>query len=255
MKRYDGVSTFPDDLVNQGAPTQESIVTAQGKAFWVNENGAWVSEGGAPKKISSFTVDNIIKSCSDTDLLKVGAGTDEEHVLFSFPSVTMDGEVYANIALKYNIIQNTWDIRQYPSQHPFYTSYVDTNKTNYLVAGDNDGSVFIIDKGTTDNGTPISYSLETHDLYFGFRLFLKDISRVGFITSGTSKAEVMWRNSNNADDWKQLGTITSDEHLFQNLSLKGSRYNFKITETTDSGRVTIKSIEFPEGIKVFDNTK
>ena len=254
LKRYDGSSAYPEDMINQGAPSQEAIAVAQGKCFWVNENGAWATTGGEPKNIGTYTVDAIIKSCSATNLANVASGTDEEHVFWSFASVTMNGETYTNVVIKYNIFQNTWDIRQYPTLPRAYAKYVDSSDNVFLTAGDDDGNVLKMDTGTTDNGTPVYYSLETQDLTFGFRVFEKSITELGITSENISKASLMWRNTSKPEDWKSLGVIDSETQMFDQFDIRGARFNFKISESTDSGRATIKSIDFPQGIKVFDNT-
>lgn len=252
MKRWDGSTTFPEDMINQGAPSQEAIAMAQGLCFWVNENGAWVTEGGRPKKISTYTVDKIIASCSASDLQNVASGTDEEHVFWSFASVTMAGEVYTNVVLKYNILQNTWDVRQYPTLHRVYADYVDSADAHFLILGDDDGTVRKIDVGDDDDGTPIYYSLETHDWRFGFRMFLKSIARMGLITRNISNGSLLWRNTHNAEDWQPLATVNS-EVTDITKEIRGSCFNFKLHGHTVSGRATVESFEFPEGIKVFEN--
>jgi hypothetical protein len=252
FKRYDGSSAYPEDMVGQGAPSQEAIAVAQGICFFANENGAWATEGGRPKKISTYTVDAIIKSCSDIE--NIIAGTDEEHVFFTLPSCTISGETYTNVVLKYNIFQNSWDIRRYPTLHRFYTKYVDSDGEVFTVFGDNDGNVQKLDTGNTDNGTAITYSLETQDMTFGQKMFQKVITRMGVLTENVSKGSLMWRNTHNAEDWKKVGTIKSEvEDLTVNL--KGNFFNFKITETTDSGQAKILGFEFPEGITIYENSK
>lgn len=255
MKRFDGSSAYPEDMVNQGCPSQEAVVVAAQTAWWVNENGAWASQGGAPKKISSYTVDSIIKSCTYADLLKMGAGTDEEHVWWSFPTVTMLGETYTNIVIKYNILQNTWDVRKYPTQHRVYAKYVDSDGEVFTVAGDDDGNVLKMDTGETDNGVPISWAMETQDWTFGYRLFEKSITQIGFVTEGMSKAQVVWRNTHKTDSWKPVGVIDREVIMFDRKDFRGTFYNFKIFDTADSGRSIIKAIEIPEGTKVYDNTQ
>ncbi len=166
MKRYDGSSAYPEDQINQGSPSQEAITVAQGICFFVNENGMWATEGGKPQKISTYTVDKIIQSCSSANLANVALGTDEEHIYCSFASVTMNGETFTNVVIKYNIFQNTFDIRQYPTLHRCYAKYVDTSIDVFTVCGDDDGVVVKLDTGTTDNSLPITYSLENQDWYF-----------------------------------------------------------------------------------------
>jgi len=255
IKRYDGSSAYPEDMVNQGIPSQKAGVVAQGILFFVNENGMWATEGGDPKKISDLKVDRLIKSCSATNFANVSLGTDETHIYCSFASVTIGSETYTNIVLKYNILQNTFDIRKYPTLHRTYAKYVDSSGDVFLVFGDDDGQVMKLNVGNTDNNVPITWSLETQTLYFGFRLFLKSISQIGFITENILKASVMWRTSSNAEDWKQLGTIDNEEVMFDDKDLRGTKFEFKITDTTTTGREIIKSIELPEGTKVFESTK
>lgn len=252
LKRWDGSTTFPEDMINQGAPSQEAIAMAQGLCFWVNENGAWVTEGGRPKKISTYTVDKIIASCSASDLQNVASGTDEEHVFWSFASVTMAGETYTNVVIKYNILQNTWDVRQYQTLHRVYTEYVDSAHDQFLILGDDDGTVRKLDVGNDDDGTPIYYSLETHDWRFGFRMFQKAIARMGVITRNISNGSLLWRNTHNAEDWKPLATINSEE-TDVTKEIRGTCFNFKLHGYTTSGRATVESFEFPDGIKVFEN--
>lgn len=261
MKRYDGSSAFPEDMVNQGAPSQEAVVVSAQTAWWVNENGAWASQGGTPKKISTHTVDSLIKSISATNLLNVAGGTDDdEHVYWSFSSVEINGETYTNIVLKYNILQNTWDIRKYPTLHRVYTKYVDSNGDDFLIFGDDDGTIQKLNIGVSDNGTSIFWALETQDLTFGYRMFIKSISRIGFITENVSNGIVKWRNTSRPEDWKQIGSIKKELEVFDKLDLRGTRYNFKISGSTNTGpsdnskQTKIKSIEFPEGIAVFETS-
>jgi hypothetical protein len=255
MKRYDGSSAYPEDMVNQGAPSQEAIVTAGGMCFFINENGAWATTGGMPQKISEFSVDDIITSCSAANLVNVASGTDEKHVFWSFASVTIQGETYTNVTLKYNISQNTWDIRKYPTLQRVFAKYVDSDGAVFLTFGDDDGNVQKLDVGNTDNGTGISYSMETQDWEFGLRMFQKGINRFVVLTENVSKGALMWRNSHNAEDWKPVGNISQEIQEFANIDIRGNFFQFKITETTTTGQAKILGFEFPEGINVFESTK
>ena len=237
-------------MVNQGIPSQEAGVVAQGMLFFGNENGAWATTGGQPKKISTYTVDKIIKSCSD--FANLSLGTDEEHVFFSLPSCTINGETSTNVVLKYNIFQNTWDVRQYPTFQTVFAKYVDSAEEVFTVFGDNDGNVQKLDVGNTDNGTSITYSLETQDWIFGQKMSQKGIAKLGVLTENVSKGSLMWRNTHRVEDWKPLGTIQNEIETF-NTDLRGNFFNFKLTESTDSGPAKILGFEFPDSsVKVYE---
>jgi len=255
LKRYDGSSAYPEDMVNQGAPSNEAVVISKGLCWWVNENGAWATQGGEPQKISTFMVDEIIKSCSAANLENVAAGTDEEHIFWSFPSVTVDDVTYTNVVLKYNIAQNTWDARQYPTNHRVYAKYVDSSGAVFLVFGDNDGFVKKLDVGYTDSGKAIPYSIETQDLDFGLRMFQKEINQMGVITENVSKGSLLWRNRHRPEDWQPVGKISEEVQPFKS-KLRGNYFNFKVQESTNSGSAIIHGFEFPSGgVKILDVTK
>jgi len=245
FKRFDGVSAHPEDMVNEGAPSQEATIVAKGLCFWVNENGAWVSSGASPKNISNTIVQNIITSCSSTDLANVAAGTDDEHITFSFPEVTIDGETYENVVLKFNIFFQTWDVRQYPTEQRCYTNYVDSTDAVFTIFGDDDGNVQKLDTGFTDNGTPITWALITQDLDYGMRMYVKEIERAGFMTENVSKGEVFWRNTHNKASWKSLVNIKSDFTEKDGARMRGNFINLKMTESVSTGRSKILGIEIP----------
>lgn len=256
LKRFDGVSANPEDMVNEGSPSQQCIVMAKGLVAWMNENDAWVSNGGMPIAIGSFMVREVIKSISAADLLNVAGGTDEEHFFWSIPSCTISGETYTNVVLKYNIQQQTWDIRQYPTFPMCFTKTVAANDEVYVTFGDDNGNVQILDFGDTDNGTDISWSMETHDWSFGLKLFQKGISRMGVITENVSTGSFEWRNNHKPESWKAVGdgNINMEVTDFVNMDLRGNYYNFRAFGTTNSGQVKFIGVEFPEGIKVFDSS-
>jgi len=256
LKRYDGSSTFPEDMVNQGVSSKDAVVVAKGIALFVNENGAWATTGGDPKKISTFRVDKIIKSCSAANLANVSSGTDGEHVYWSFASVTVSGETYTNIVLKYNLLQDTWDIRKYATLPRVFTKYVDSSNDVFTVFGDDDGNVQKLDIGTTDNGAAIPYTFETHDIDFGYRMFLKEINRFAFLSEFIPKGSLMWRASHNPEDWDEVGTVQNEVQEFSGIKLKGNYFNFKLTESTDTGQAKILGFEFPQGgVVVYENVK
>ena len=255
LKRYDGSSAYPEDMINQGAPSQEAITVSDGVCYWVNENGMWASTGGRPKKISTFSVDNIIQSCSAANLQNVALGTDEEHIYASFASVTISGETYTNVVIKYNIFQNTFDIRQYPTLQRVFTRYVDTSDNVFTIFGDDDGTVLKLDTGSTDNGIAITYSLVTQDYNFGLRMYIKSIKRFGVISENAIDAKILWRNTSSNKDWNDAGTIKSDVQDINEVALRGNFFNFKITNSISSGRAILKGIEFPAGIEVYDTSE
>ncbi len=251
MKRWDGNSTYPDDLVNQGVPSQECVCTGRGMCMFINENGFWATNGSYPKKLSKWTVDSFIEAITDWSV--VSAYSDDKVARVSIGDVTVDNVSYKNVTIKYNHDTHTFDIYSYPNNHTIMTLYTDTSNNRFAIAGDDDGNVKKLDTGDTDDSTPIFYSLETNDIDFGVRNFIKKIVRVVFFTENISKGVALIRkNSNNEEDYDSLGNITESVEIID-ANISANYIRLKITGEASAGNVKILGYAFPDYIEVTQN--
>lgn len=252
LKRWDGSSTYPDDMVRQGTPSQECVCYSRGMVAWLNENGIWATVGGMPKHLSDKRVDDFIKAITNFD--NVCSGASETNLYFYIGDVTVDNVSYKNVMLKYNPDYQTWDIRSYYQEIKAIAQYVDRNDKAQLVAADDDGNVFQLDLGVTDMGYAIPWNVETHDLEFTSRAKDKKINQFFEHTSGVSKGTVLARiNSKKETDWKPVGKIVGDVSNIQ-PAISGRVFNFKVTDSCSNGEATYLGREFPEkSIELTDN--
>ena len=245
LKRWDGASTFPEDLVHIGVSSQEAICRGRGMVFFGNEKGVWITNGGYPKRISK-PIQDLWDAISD--YTAIASYCDEDHAYFYVGDITLNQNTYTNICFKWNLDSNTWDVRSYYNDFTCFTNYIDT--TEVIVGGDKDGQAIQLNKGNTDYHTtvqPITWSLETQDIDFGARGRVKEYDRINIFTENIRTGQVMYRTNSNQDkDWKSIRNITNDVESLDNFKAKGNWFNKKITGTTNSGQVKILGFEFPE---------
>lgn len=256
LKRWDGSSTYPDDLVNIGAPTQEAVCRGRGMAFFANQEGVWATNGGYPKRISK-AIQDLWDAIPAANIDNICTICDENYVYIYVGDITLDDNTYSNICFKYNIDSQTWDIYSYYNNFSCFAWYISSD-AKVIVGGDDNGQIIQLNTGNTDYGStvqPITYSLETQELDFGSQRRIKELSNISIYTRNVRLGQAMYRSNSDRDkDWKSIRNITNDIEDISDFKAKGNWFNFKITGVTDSGRVKILGMEFPEqSISITDN--
>ncbi len=260
MKRWDGSSTYPEDLINIGAPTQEAVCRGRGMVFITNEQGVWATNGGYPQRISK-PIQDLWDAIPAANISSIATYCDENYVYVYVGDITLGDNSYTNICFKYNIDNQTWDIYSYYGDFTCFTWYI-SSSAKVIVGGDKNGQAIQLNTGYTDYHStvqPITYSLESQDTEFGnisTRGRLKELSVMNVFTENCRTGEVMIRENSNRDkDWKSIGNITDD---VQNLEFrsKANWFNFKISGVISTGQVKILGYEFPaQSINVLENIK
>lgn len=259
MKRWDGNSTFPEDLVKQGVPSQECVCSGKEMAFFINKKGVWATNGGYPVRISK-PIQDFIDAIPGENWQSVSITSDDEHVLVSIGDVTIGKDDFSNIVLKFNIGTESWDIYSYYNDLKIFGTYIDSNGIQSIVAGDADGQILKLNTGYTDYAStpkPITWSFESNDKEFGSRGRIKQITKLYTYTENVSTGNVMIRkDSHDPINWKGIGKIEEIVTESKDLSISGHFFNIKITGITDSGRTKLLGYEFPEdSITIVDNVK
>ena len=248
MKRWDGETTYPDDLINVGVANQEAICQGRGMIFFANQTGIWATNGDYPKKISR-PIQDLWDAIPIANIPNVCTYCDEDFVYFYVGDITLDGNTYSNICFKYNIDSQTYDIYSYYHDFTVFAGYISSTE-RVILGGDKNGQSIQINTGNTDYHTtvqPITFSLESQDLDFGSRARIKEISEMMVYTEGVNTCQVSYRvNSHQDSDWRSIRSITNDIEDIDNFKVKGNYFNIKLTGVTDSGQVGIYGFEFPE---------
>jgi len=256
LHRFNGQSTFPESLIQIGTPTQESVVMAGGLcAFYSNSNenakGFYITDGRRPVPISHDNTRPIKKwvDAISSDTAVAGYATDRGFA-WSIGDVTVDGEAWTNVHLNYNRHLNQWSVSTYPTQHSVFASYL-VGGVNTTVAGDDDGTIYRINKAATysDNGTAIPWRVRDRWEDFGLNQ-LKEISDHVYVRGKNLQgAQVRVYRDENVEDFVSVGAPTLFQKLLSWLQIgvviRGTSFAVEILGETSNARAYVREFELP----------
>lgn len=243
MKRWDGSSTYPESLMNQGAFSQDAIVMGRQSVFFMNAKGIFETTGGFPRKISR-RIQKIIELISTTYYESVTGWSDGDRVFFSIGDLSFDGRTYPSCVIVYNIDSQNFSLLSFNTQLRMWGDYIDSNDKEYVVAGDTDGQVHKVLSGIGDNGTDISWMIQWQPQEFGDRGRLKTVSRYVTYVQDIRNATLLCK-TDLIKDFKSLGTgITVNKDVQEHKqTITGRQFDFRLSGASRSGQVI--GIDFP----------
>lgn len=221
----------PDPVIFTGTYSQESINVAKDGMYWHHPTGIYRMRNGETKPSEiSRPVNDIIQAIPLSYYDDVSSWSDSDHVYFHIGTVSIYGITLANCVLRWTISTEVWTISAYASAFTVGATYNDGTTIN-LVVGDNDGNVHTFNSGTTDNGVPIFYSLETRWLAIsGLRSEDKTIRRMIGLHENMQNTKVDWRNgSMGRNELQEVGLLAGQETTFKNLNIRGNRIKFSLS--------------------------
>lgn len=112
----------------------------------------------------------------------------------------------------------------------------------YFVGATADGEVHTLNTGKDDNGTPIYYEVETHELEFGNRSHLKQISDHMQVLTRFGLDSAIMGKVNDEDYRPIVGTLDRRVNIVEVPSLKGHYFKFKWSGTSSSSSPILDGI-------------
>ena len=242
LKRWNGSSTFPDDLFRVGVASMEAVTECRGIAYFFagNGKGVYITNGGRPQKISR-PVQDIIDAIPSAYYDDVNSHSDGDNVYFAIGDITLDGLTYGNCVLKYSVDSQTWSLQSYPAKEPQMWLSLKLSGVTYSAFGDDDGELVVIDSGTQDGSTVIEYVFQTHEIELVDTI--QDITGIVVHTRNAKSAKVLARVD--GGDWKSIGSIKNDNQEIE-CHLRGTRFEFRISGTSISGEVEVSGLTFTD---------
>jgi hypothetical protein len=232
LKRWNGSSTYPDDLCSLGTPSQESVVFGKNTCFYFSSSykksiGFYETNGETTRKISR-PIQKVVEAISSSSYTNVAGFSDGEIVMWSIGDITYDGIAYPNVVVLYHIDSKTWAVLNFPTEYKVFSPYID-GTTLKIAAGDDDGQIIELFTGTKDNITgtsnmPIQYAIHYYPMEFGSRGKLKEIAKiVPYTESGlgckvflrTDKKKGFDEKGSITDPFENEITIDENAHIFE----------------------------------------
>ena len=247
---YSILQTDPDPQYNVGTYSNESIVEAKNGVYFHHPTGFYRYSGDTPVEISRPIVD-IVNAITLANYSKVSGylEADGDHVCWSVGDVTIGGISYANLVVRYTISTQVWTHYSYPTQFLVGCSY-NNGSTLTTVVGDEDGSIFTVESGLTDNTNAIFYTItHPYEDVDGFHSTVKIINTMFFMHTGMNGTNVNYQTPEGVlnDFTKKVGQLGSGETGFSGLNVRGRKLKFRLTGASRGEPISYEGYEIISG--------
>ena len=246
LKRWNGQSTFPDDLSKLGTNSQESVILGKRTVFYFSSGyaesvGFYETNGEESRKISR-PIQDIVDAIDSSYYDDVAGFSDGENAMWSIGDIIWDGITYSNAVVMYHFDSQTWTLLTFPTQYKVFSQYIDGNDLE-IVAGDDDGQVIEVFKSATYTDTTtdaasaaISYSLQYHPNDFGSRSLMKEIVKVIPHTEDLTGAVFSYRiDKKQGSGFRTFGTVTDNYTDEITGRIAGHVIEFRYSGTSSAG--------------------
>jgi hypothetical protein len=228
-------STDPDPYINRGTYSQESIIESKSGLFYHHPPTGFIQFNfdGNQQEISRPIID-FIKAIPRSYWDNVCGWEDEDHLYWSVGDLTVGGVAFANVVCRFTLSTQIWAIYSYGSEIRSAGIY-DDGTNYYQLVGDDDGNVLKFDTGTTDNGTTITFDLQTHWIYFtNLKTSAKTISEIATLCENSGGATIQYRLDTTAT-WTDINTFSKTLYQIDKLNAKNfTRIKFQLTGNYNS---------------------
>jgi hypothetical protein len=234
LKRWNGSSTFPDDLCNLGTPSQESVVNGKTTSFFFSSSykkaiGFYETNGETTRKISR-AIQEVVEAISSSNYANIAGFSDGEVAFWSIGDIDYDGITYSNVVAFYHIESQSWALLSFPTEFKIFAPYID-GTTLKITGGNDDGEIIELFTGQKDNYTnnsniPIEYAVQYHPFELGSRGRLKEVSKiVPYVEEGLSCKLSM--RVDNESGFREKGIINDPFENEINAEEQGHLFEFR----------------------------
>ncbi len=242
MFRWNNRATDPDQIIDVGCSSQESVCVGSNVLTFWNRRGAWITRGEYPVNVSK-RIQPWVDAVSAANHAEVATGTDGSHFFYSVGDVTKGGVTYANVVFRYSVETQEWAVYSYAHKFTFLTQFKDGDEVKLVGATSGaDCQQLELASAYDDGGTPIGVEMESHDTVFGSRALNKEISETAF-AYGTAMDGFSVQCRADGGDWKLLGEAKGDMSEFRIGAVRGNSFRFRMTGNAPAAVCRLAGLE------------
>ena len=245
--RFRTSGTDPDPLINVGTRSQESITEGKRGMYFHHDSGFYRYSGGYPEEIGR-AISDVILAIPFSRYDDITGWKDTDHIYWSIGNLTISGETWINVVVRYTESSDIWTIYSYPSDIRRAAIYTAGSYQTIVVGLDN-GAATTLNTGTTDLGEPIKYREITKWYELEGIQNTKIIQTLAAICEKAQGTNLMYQ-VNDEIEWKSVGDgqIRKFLNIFRNLNIKLNRIRFKVTGVSRNEAPLFLGLEILEGI-------
>lgn len=238
-------STDPDPSINRGTYSQESIIEAKDGIYYHHPTGFYKFVFDGEQEEISRPIIDIIQAIPRSSYENIAGWADDDHVYWSVGDVTVGGLTLSNLICRRTISTQLWTLYSGPTEIRSSALY-DSGTSLVQLLGDTDGNVLQFDTGTTDNGSPIFYDIQTHFTYLTQNKHLKkSLTKLAALSENATGAHISFQiDTDKPNVWRSAGEI--QKVIYDTLSVSTqnfTRIRFRISGSSSGTAFIFRGLE------------
>lgn len=230
--RWNGTSTDAEPVINVGTISQETVANCNGMIIFFHPKGVFMTDGGIPVEISR-PINNFIEAIPASNYSSMCAYADKDRFGLFCGDVTVDGRVFSNLVLEYDVNIKAWQPHVLAHSFRVFATVHDSAGAEFI-AGAKSSYVESMFSGNTDDGEPIVFERETRRMDFDGLYTQKRLNDFSFYLSGApgSLFEGLPHNENGDKlDPVTIGSSQEGQVIVKGKDVRGNKISFKISGT------------------------
>lgn len=239
----------PDPSIMRGTYSQESIIESKRGIHYHHPSGFYdFVFDGEQKEISRPIID-IIQSITRANYDNIAGWAEDDALCWSVGDITLGGIAFTNVVCRYTLSTEVWTVYSTASEIRSASFYDDGSNGVFNLVGDDNGYVMKWGVGTTDNGSPIFYDLQTQWMTLTqLRTTSKTLSTIVSLHENAQGGNLSYKlDTDPLSKWRPIGDLARDLYQIDSLNAKdfyrikfrlsgnssGSPFNFRGFEALD----------------------
>uniref|UniRef100_A0A7V3JAC3 Exo-alpha-sialidase n=1 Tax=candidate division CPR3 bacterium TaxID=2268181 RepID=A0A7V3JAC3_UNCC3 len=243
--RFRTAGVDPDPLIKIGTRSQESIVEGKKGIYFHHDTGFYRYSGGYPVEISR-PISDIVQAIPLSSFADIAGWRDDDHIYWSVENLTIEGESWKNVVIRYTESSEIWTIYSYADGIKWGADY-NSGSTLTRLVGTDDGVVATFNSGTSDLGEPIKYRVITKWYDFG-NIYERKVIQQLVVLCEKAQASMLMYQVDDETNWNDLGQLRKYLNNFEPLNIRFHRIRFKLAGVSNVEAFIWQGIEVVKGI-------
>ena len=243
--RYNGSFLDPKPFTTYGCTSKFSVTEFNGGVGFANQEG-YCFTNGSSAKIMTNAIKDWWDAIPSAYLDNISAYADNEKLLISIGDITKKdtlgkSKTYSNVVLYKSLTNDSWSILSFAKEFRCFVKYFDSNNQE-IWGGTDSGEVHELFNGTSDDGTPIFFEIETQEIVGDDIQSTKTISEYVGVYGKRLKGAKVYASF---DDSKWSESLGACEEDFTRLPIEKKSFNkmkLKLSNYQTGAPVTLREL-------------
>ena len=246
--RYNGSFLDPKPFTTFGCTSKFSTAEFSGGIGFANQEGYCFTNGSSAKIITN-PIRDWWEAIPSAYLDNISAYANNDFLLISIGDITKKDsfgkdKTYSNVVLYKSLTNDNWSILSFSKEFRGFTRYFDSGNQE-IWGGTDSGEVHEIFNGTSDDGAPIFFEIESPDIIGDNVLSTKAVSEYIGVYGKRLKGAKVYTSVDDKGWSESLGGCEED---YTKLPIEKQDFNklkLKLSNNQDGAPITLRELIVP----------